>query len=476
MINLPNFSKPKILVIGDVILDRYWVGSADRISPEAPVPIVHVKDEKTSKPGGAANVALNIASLSANCTVMGAVGQDNNGTLLKEAIVKASVKPKLLTVKKHATITKIRILSQHQQLIRLDFENAFDKAISKSLIDKACQRLDDFDLIICSDYAKGVLTEIKTLVKVARQKKIPILIDPKSDDFSLYKGATMLTPNFKEFQAAFGHCSNEAALVKKARDAIVKYNLQALLVTRGAKGMSLVQKEGQVVHLPAHARDVFDVTGAGDTVIGVLGACIAAGADFASAAKLANLAAGIVVKKVGTGSVTIHELRRAIQYENNAHLGVLTQSQLKQAVIDAKAHGEVVVMTNGCFDILHAGHIEYLQQAKALGDRLIIAVNDNDSVQRLKGKSRPLKDIAERMEILASLRPVDWVVSFSEDTPERLISEILPNILVKGGDYKNVANTIAGAKAVKANGGQVKILNFKTGFSTTAFIKKLKEQ
>ena len=476
MVNLPDFKKSRILVIGDLILDRYWTGDAERISPEAPVPIVHIHDNKILKPGGAANVALNVAALSAQCTIIGVVGQDENGEHLKHSLTKASVKIKFLTIKNYPTITKIRILSQHQQLIRLDFESSFDPNISDILMDKACQYLNHnhLDLIICSDYDKGVLTNIGKLIKAANQKKIPILIDPKSKDYSVYKGGTILTPNFKEFQEALGVCPDENTLIKKARHAIKQYKLQALLVTRGAEGMSLISKGKPAVHLTAHAREVFDVTGAGDTVSSVLGACIAAGARIEDAAKLANLAAGIVVKKVGAATVTIHELRRAFQYENNAYLGILTQPQLKQAVIDAKAHKKTIVMTNGCFDILHAGHIEYLEEAKKLGHYLIVAVNDDASVSRLKGKNRPIKTLTERMEILASLRAVDWVVSFSEDTPERLISNILPDILVKGGDYKKIGDHIAGAKAVKKNGGLIKFLSFKTGASTTKFIEKIK--
>ena len=475
MVSFPDFEKSHILVIGDLILDRYWSGDAERISPEAPVPIVHIHNSQVLKAGGAANVALNVAALSSPCTIMGIIGQDENGKQLKNALIESSVNTQLLTIKHHPTTTKIRNLSQHQQLIRLDFEHSLNSNASDDLINNACQYLhrNPVDLVICSDYAKGALTNIDKLIKVANEKKIPILVDPKSKDFSVYQNATILTPNLKEFQAALGMCPNEATLVTKARYAIEQYGFQALLITRGAEGMSLILKDKPAFHLPAHTQEIFDVTGAGDTVTGVLGACIAAGATIENSIKLANLAASIVVKKVGAAAVTIHELRRAFQCENNAYIGILTQSQLKQVVMDAKAHGETLVMTNGCFDILHAGHVEYLEEAKKLGDYLIVAVNDDQSVARLKGESRPIKTLEERMEILASLRAVDWVVAFSEDTPERLISEILPDILVKGGDYKKMGDAIAGGKAVKKNGGVVKILNFKTGDSTTKLIKKI---
>jgi D-beta-D-heptose 7-phosphate kinase/D-beta-D-heptose 1-phosphate adenosyltransferase len=238
--------------------------------------------------------------------------------------------------------------------------------------------------------------------------------------------------------------------------------------------MSLIERNQAPVHLSAHAAEVFDVTGAGDTVISVLGAAIAAQVSAAQAATIANLAAGIVVQRVGANSVNIHELRRAAQHESNAYSGILNEHQLKQAVIDSKMHKETIVMTNGCFDILHAGHIAYLEQAKQLGDRLIVAVNDDDSVKRLKGNNRPIKSLAERMDILAALRAVDWVISFSEDTPEKLISKILPDILVKGGDYKDQIHAISGAKIVKQNGGSVKILSFKSGFSTSKILQTIR--
>ena len=476
MINLPDFTQAHVLVVGDLILDHYWSGKANRISPEAPVPVVHIQDDETVKPGGAANVALNIAGLHAHCTIFGITGDDAYGKHLEKSLDEASITPNILMLKNHSTINKIRVLSLHQQLIRLDFETPFDHSASKTLIDQVNQYIDHHhaDLIICSDYAKGTLTDIRTLIKTAHSRKIPIIIDPKSKDFSIYRGATLLTPNFKEFQIALGTCPDLDTLVKKARLALERYALEAILITRGDEGMSLIQKGKPPVHLSTHARDVFDVTGAGDTVIAVLGAALAAKTNFIDAMKLANLAASIVVKKVGAVPITTHELRRASQHENQAYLGILTEHELKQAVIDAKTHQEPVVMTNGCFDILHAGHIEYLEQAKQLGDRLIVAVNDDTSVRKLKGNERPIKSLTERMEILAALRSVDWVVPFSEETPKRLISHILPDILVKGGDYKGKENQIAGASAVKKNGGEVKALSLKTGYSTTQCIQRMR--
>ena len=471
-ISIPEFKKARVLVIGDVMLDRYWDGDSTRISPEAPVPIVKVKDFDI-RLGGAANVALNIIALQANCVLLGVRGQDDSGKLLEACLKQTAIHNQLITLPQHVTTTKLRVLSKHQQLIRLDFENNFDEKALKKIQLTFEKNIKKSNVVICSDYAKGVLKGIHSLIQSARKHKVPIFIDPKSNDFNCYRGATILTPNLKEFEEAVGQCHTEKEMVGKARNALKKYQLQALLITRGADGMTLVERGQEALHLPVHAREVYDVTGAGDTVIGVLAASFAAGLSLTEAAVLSNIAASIVVKKVGTAVATLHELRRAIQHENDSHFGILTQAELKQAVLDAKAHDEKVVMTNGCFDILHAGHVQYLEQARALGDRLIVAVNSDASVRKLKGKNRPINTLQNRMEVLASLRAVDWVVPFSEETPEKLISYLLPDILVKGGDYQ--AHEIAGAKAVKKNGGEIKILDFKKGFSTTRLIQKIKK-
>src|SRR5699024_7403604 len=296
-------------------------------------------------------------------------------------------------------------------------------------------------------------------------------IDPKGTDFERYRGATLLTPNMSEFEAVVGTCHSEQEIVDKGLALIKQFDLTALLVTRSEKGMTLIRPQQEAFHLPTQAQEVFDVTGAGDTVISVLGTAIADGRSLEEACYLANVAAGIVVGKLGTSTVSTVELENAIHRRSENGFGIMSEQELKQAVAKAKARGEKIVMTNGCFDILHPGHVSYLANARKLGDRLIVAVNSDASVKRLKGEQRPINNLETRMAVLAGLASVDWLVAFEEETPQRLISEILPDLLVKGGDYK--PEEIAGSKEVWANGGDVKVLNFENGYSTSNMIKKI---
>jgi len=474
--NLPPYEKAKVLVVGDVMLDRYWDGTTQRISPEAPVPIVKV-EKMHDAPGAAANVALNIRSLDADVCLLSMTGDDALADQLESQLTEKSIQTDFYRINHKQTITKLRILSQHQQLIRLDFEQGFEDVDAEKFIQMYKNIISDVEdkinIIILSDYNKGVLKCAPILIQLAREKNIPIFIDPKGDDYSRYHGADLLTPNRKEFELIAGKCKDENEIVQKALKLIQDLNLKALLVTRGEEGMSLISPHYPPLHLPAQKQEIFDVTGAGDTVIGVLAASVAAGMSLHQSVVLANLAAGIVVTKLGAATVSLHELRRELQQEHNLRRGVLTENELLQIIEDAHAHGETVVMTNGCFDILHPGHIAYLEEAKKSGDHLIVAVNDDDSVRRLKDPGRPINSLQHRMAVLAGLLAVDWVVPFSEDTPERIISKLLPDILVKGGDYQ--AEAVAGGKAVIANGGQVKILLFVDGHSTTAMLEKIQQ-
>lgn len=469
---IPNFDHSKVLVYGDLMLDRYWYGQASRISPEAPVPIVHVQSHEV-RPGGAANVALNIASLGAKVTLMGLVGEDLEAEQLRNELRQKNVHCEFLQVPGHPTVTKLRVIGQQQQLIRMDFEEPFRNVKDESLVNAYQRALETTDLVILSDYAKGALHRSALLIQLARQRGIPVLVDPKTTDYHRYRGASLITPNKAEFEAIAGVCIDEQAFETKAQALIQAFDLGALLITRGKEGMTLVQAEKPAQHFLAKAREVYDVTGAGDTVIGVIGAILAAGREIKEAVRIANIAAGLVVMKLGAATISVPELRRAVLRQGGLLEGILTEAELLVAVADARAHGETIVMTNGCFDILHAGHIQYLLQAQALGKRLIVAVNDDNSVKRLKGSARPLNSLMERMTILAALRTVDWVISFSEDTPARLINLVKPDVLVKGGDYR--PEQIAGADDVIANGGQVIILDFRPDCSTTNIIKKLEE-
>jgi len=472
-IHIPPFDQARVLVAGDVMLDRYWHGATSRISPEAPVPVVHV-GQTEERAGGAANVALNIAALGAQIRLLGVTGDDEPAGLLETLLSGAGIDCHFQKIADTPTVTKLRVISRHQQLIRLDFEDGFDAIDGPALMESYRQGLDHCDVVVLSDYGKGTLADIESLIGLARAAGKAVLIDPKALDFSRYKGATLITPNMAEFEVVAGSCASEQDLIEKGNNLLEQHDLDALLVTRGEHGMTLLSRGAPEFHLPTQAREVFDVTGAGDTVISVLAAALAAGEGLPAATALANLAAGIVVGKLGTASVSVPELRRTAQHGQDAGFGEMNAEQLQIAVEDARSHGERIVMTNGCFDILHAGHVAYLAEARRLGDRLIVAVNDDDSVKRLKGAGRPVNTLDRRMIVLAALESVDWVVPFSEDTPGQLICKIGPDLLVKGGDYQ--PEDIAGYDCVKQRGGDVVVLGFEDGCSTSDIIDTIRQQ
>ena len=457
------------------MLDRYWSGGTSRISPEAPVPVVRV-DLDEGRAGGAANVASNIAALGASVDLIGVTGADEAAQLLQQQLQQVGVGCHLEATAA-ATITKLRVVSHQQQLLRLDFEPDPKQFHRPQLSHQIATALEAkrYDVVVLSDYGKGVLHDPQPLIAAARAAAVPVLVDPKGRDFSRYRGATLITPNLAEFEAVVGHCRDETELLVRGEQLREALALEALLITRGGEGMTLIQAHRAPLHQPTRAREVYDVTGAGDTVIAVLAAAYAAGEDLAAAVTLANLAAGIVVGKLGTATVTADELRQALppsqrDVSQQPH-GVVTEAQLQQQLEAARRRGERVVMTNGCFDLLHAGHVRYLQQAAALGDRLVVAVNDDASVRQLKGASRPINPLAERMAVLAGLASVDWVVPFSEQTPQRLICRLLPDLLVKGGDYQ--PEQIAGGECVVAAGGEVVVLDFLEGCSTSAIVARM---
>lgn len=470
---LPVFEQAKVLVVGDIMLDRYWHGSSSRISPEAPVPVVKVT-QKDDRPGGAANVALNMAALGAEVSLVGVVGADEAGEILQQRLNAARIHTSLQIASASPTITKLRVTSRHQQLLRMDFEEKFQSQDVNQIFNKTRHQLTQVNLLVLSDYAKGTLQDCQSLIALAKSAGVPVLVDPKGNQFELYKGATLLTPNLLEFEAVVGQCRDEATLVAKGNMLMEKLNLEALLVTRGENGMTLLRLNQPELHLPARAREVFDVTGAGDTVIATLAASLATGLDLPHAVALANLAAGIVVGKQGTAVVSVPELRRAIIAEQGVERGVVTEDQLLMALEDARASGERIVFTNGCFDIIHAGHVGYLDDARKQGDRLIVAVNSDASIRRLKGEGRPINTLDRRMAVLAGLGAVDWVVSFDEDTPERLLRRLKPDVLVKGGDYRE--DQVVGADLVKSYGGQVKVLSFFDNCSTTSIVNRIRQK
>lgn len=469
---LPPLQGVRIAVAGDLMLDRYWYGATGRISPEAPVPVVHV-DAAEERPGGAGNVALNAVALGAGATVLGPTGADEAGERLAELLRGAGVACRLQPVDGAATITKLRVISRHQQLLRLDFERGFPGFGAEAMAALAAPLLEASDVLVLSDYAKGALPDPQALIGAARRAGVPVLVDPKGRDYARYRGATLLTPNLAELEAVVGRCADAAEIAERAGALAAELGLEAVLVTRGEAGMTLARPGADPVHLPTRAREVFDVTGAGDTVIATLAAALGAGAALPDAAALANAAAGVVVGKLGTATVTPAELRAALGEGGSAPgRGAVDEAGLLAAVERARAAGERIVMTNGCFDLLHAGHVDYLARARERGDRLIVAVNDDASVARLKGPQRPVVPLAQRLGVLAGLEAVDWVVPFSEDTPERLIAAVRPDLLVKGGDYRPEA--IAGYAAVTAAGGAVEVLPLLEGASTTGLIERIR--
>ncbi len=470
-ISIPDFSSASVVVVGDVMLDRYLFGGTGRISPEAPVPVVHVH-ETDDRPGGAANVAVNLARLGVKTTLLGVVGQDDEAKALESALLGHSIDCHFTTSTEWPTITKTRVQSRGQQLIRLDREASIAPA-SNELTQLLKTQLNNTNAVILSDYGKGSLGDVAAMISACREAGVPVFVDPKGADFAKYRGATLLTPNQGEFEVVAGMSTTDEQLVGNAAALITELDLAALLVTRSEKGMLLLEDGGDPEFLSTRAREVFDVTGAGDTVIAVLAAALASGETLKSAAQLSNLAAGLVVGKIGAASVTPSELRVALHRRGQGGRGLVSETELKSLVDEARARDEKIIMTNGCFDVLHAGHVSYLEEAKSLGDRLIVAINDDDSVRRLKGDPRPINELLDRMSVLAGLAAVDWVVPFSEDTPLNVIRTVLPDVLVKGGDYR--ADEIAGSKEVLQNGGEVRVLAFREGQSSSRIIDKLKQ-
>lgn len=465
---IPRFSDARVLVVGDAMLDRYWYGQTARISPEAPVPVVRV-GEVEERAGGAGNVAVNLAALGVHVALVAGAADDEAGRALEQALMSAGVTPNLVHADGWRTVTKLRVISRNQQLIRLDFEMPLPASAAAGVERAALAALDEISVLVISDYGKGAVGDCTALIKAAHARKIPVLVDPKGTEWGRYRGATALTPNRAEFELVAGPCADDAQLSARADELRRSLTLGALLVTRSEEGMSLFTG-APPLNLAAQAREVFDVTGAGDTVIATLAAGMGAGLSMADAARLANAAAGIVVGKLGAATVTPAELALALHAGRHEGRGVSDRATLLQRVAAARAAGERIIMTNGCFDILHPGHVAYLEDARRLGDRLIVAVNDDGSVTRLKGMGRPVNPLEHRLAVLAGLASVDWVASFSEDTPASLVEMVKPDILVKGGDYK--PEDVAGGE----HAGEVRILPFRDGCSTSRIIAAIRGQ
>jgi len=471
------FKDQAILVIGDLMIDEYLWGNVERISPEAPVQIVDIERTEYTL-GGAGNTVRNLASLGASVYVSSVVDNKENGSLITEGLAKINVYTEgLFKDPNRVSSRKTRVMAGHQQVLRIDKETKtpIGRQYENKLIDFIKDNISNFHAIIASDYMKGVLTEkvLSNVIKAAKEANKPIIIDPKGADYRKYVGATIITPNAKEAELASGITIINASDLKEAGIKLLKeLETNAILITRGSKGMSLFKKDGGTIDIPAVAREVYDVTGAGDTVVSVLGLGLAAGLSFENAATLSNIAAGIVVEKVGTATVTIGELEDRLEERKVRSSKIKTQEEIMEVIQRLRKKEKKIVFTNGCFDLLHIGHIKLLREAKMKGDILIVALNSDSSVRKLKGKKRPVITYSERAQILSALDCVDYVVKFAELTPLTLIKKIKPDVLVKGNDYSK--EEVVGKDIVEKYGGRVELIDLVKGKSSSGIVKRIK--
>ncbi len=473
-----GFGAYKALVVGDVMLDRYLWGEAERISPEAPVPVVHVRNHNETL-GGAGNVARNLVGLGMGVKIAGITGDDETAGSLRDLLRQNNIEPgALISVPGLPTVAKTRVISQHQQMLRFDYESAdgIPDEISAQLVNQITALISEADVVVLSDYAKGALTDdvCRAIIRTSARHGVPVVVDPKGRDYAKYEGAHTVTPNLRELSSVTGvEPSDMDALLSAGNRLRREYHWPYLFLTRGEEGISVISDDG-FEHRPSVARDVYDVSGAGDTVVATLSAGLCAGLTPADNAALCNLAAGLVVGKVGTAPVSFNELYEAYQRQQRGGTtaGYLEWEPLVQQVQTWKQAGNRIVFTNGCFDLLHIGHIRLLEYAREQGDRLVVALNTDSSIGRLKGDNRPIMPQTERARVIGSLEAVDAVVFFDEDTPLELIRRLKPDILVKGGQYSE--DTIVGADVVKEYGGEVVRAPMVEGYSTTELIEKIK--
>lgn len=445
--------KKKITVIGDVMIDWYLHGESSRISPEAPVPVVNFKESKFQL-GGAANVANNLKHLEIEPFLIGAIGNDHFGSLLKEHLKAEKIKFNLLSEKSFQTICKQRLMSSNQQLARIDYEKYFHGSKLTNIFNTFIKNIAKTDLIIVSDYGKGTIFNARKLIQSAKKLKKKILIDPKGKDFTKYKGANLITPNKAEFENIMGKVDSKGDLVNKAKKMLEHLNLESLIVTLGSQGMYVLTKSNKKIigdFINAYPQEVFDVSGAGDTTISALGAALSEGNDIFSAAEFANLAASISVSKLGTSTVSKDEVASLEASKGNKE--------------------QVIVFTNGCFDIIHSGHLDLLKEARSYGDKLIVGLNSDKSISKLKGPERPIISQSERKKILSALKFVDEVIIFNEEDPLKLIKKLKPSILVKGADYTK--EQVVGGEFVESYGGEIKLVKLTKGKSSSKIINKL---
>ena len=468
MNKFPDFSKTKVLVVGDIMLDQYYFGDCNRVSPEAPVVAVNIK-KISNKIGAAGNVALNLNSLKVKTYLLGVIGQDKNAKILKDLFKLSSVHTNLLEEKDAKTITKLRVLSKNQQLIRLDFEDSVIQFNRLELEKKFKKIIKEVDSVLFSDYGKGTLLDIAKLIQIAKKYNKKVFVDPKGNDFTKYKNSTLISPNLSEFEQIVGKTTNEEVFIKKAKELRKELEIENLLVTRSEDGMSLFNL--QTHHrLFAQKKEVIDVTGAGDTAIATVCASMSLNLNPYFCVELANSAAAIVVDKIGTSFVTPQELQQE-HYKKTSNTQNIELNELLLKIKTLKSQKQKIVFTNGCFDILHSGHVAYLNEAATLGDILIVALNSDQSIRKLKGKSRPINKLKNRKEVIAGLKAVDYVIDFNDDTPIEILKKINPDFLVKGADYTE--DQVVGADYVKSYGGQIKLVRFFDEISTSKIIESV---
>lgn len=473
-----NFAQAKILIVGDIMLDQYWYGDTNRISPEAPVPVVRISDYDF-RLGGAANVAWNARTLGCQVQLLSVVGDDEAATSIENLLAKKDIPAHLIRTKDFTTIRKTRVLSRRQQMLRLDHEEEtciIPEQAMQELHNAYASLIAEYDAVIFSDYAKGIFSDKRFYLDIANKHNVQVLADPKTLDFTEYSGIDFLKPNLSEFEAVVGKCESLTEIESKGLTLLDACNIKTLVVTRGSDGVSVISKSQKPIHLPSYSGEVFDVTGAGDTFIATLAACLASKIELNNAARISSIAAAVVVGKVGTSTATVSEIKDMLHRKVSLPLGVIEENILKEVLKISKARGEKIVFVNGCYDILHYGHIRYLEKAAELGDRLIVAVNTDSSVKRLKGPDRPVYNENQRMEVLAGLKVVDWVVKFEENTPGRLVESLHPDILAKGNEHFATIEDIPaseGTDFVLNNGGEVHLIARTPDVSSTAALEMM---
>ncbi len=470
---LPDMTCVRVLVVGDIMLDQYIWGDVSRISPEAPVPVLRITRRSTAL-GGAGNVAANLAGLGIQAALLGLRGSDHHGQALSGHLQNRGIADFSLVRDDLPTITKTRIMGQNQQLLRLDEESRPAPGLEQALLERFQNAIQPGSMVILSDYDKGVLSSelCRRVIKVCRDMGLTLLVDPKGRDWTRYRGADCLTPNTRELQLASGITDTDStSLIQAARTMCSQLGIERILLTRGSQGMVLVPGSGEPLSIPTQSREVFDVSGAGDTVISCLAACIGAGMDWPQAARTANSAAGIVVSKLGTQPIDRAELEQALSHDPMHNPKISTWRSAADRVLSWQNQDQRVVFTNGCFDLLHPGHIKLLQEAARHGNRLVVGLNSDTSVTRLKGPSRPILSEHDRATLLSALECVDLVVVFDQDTPLELITALRPDILVKGGDYR--LDQVVGRDVVESSGGSVVLVDLVHGVSTTDVVQNI---